>query len=84
MLGAQPTEYVKVAESGNRRVQGFCPHCGTQLYATSDAKDGQRIFNLRVGTLEERRELEPVRQIWVRSRLPWVTTIDAIPAHETQ
>ena len=84
MLGAKPAEYVKVAESGNKRVQAFCPHCGTQLYATSDATDGQRIFNLRVGTLAERDDLVPVRQIWVRSRLPWVTSIGAIAANETQ
>jgi len=84
MLGARPAAYVKVAESGNRRVQGFCPHCGTQLYATSDATDGKRIFNLRVGTLDQRRELKPIRQIWVRSRLTWVTAIGAIPANEKQ
>jgi hypothetical protein len=84
MLGAAPADYVKVAESGNRRVQAFCPRCGTQLYATSDATDGRRIFNLRVGTLEQRRELKPIRQIWVRSRLPWVTAIGAIPAKEMQ
>ena len=84
MLAAKPAEYVKVAESRNKRVQGFCPHCGTQLYATSDATDGRRIFNLRVGTLDERRALAPVRQIWVRSRLPWVTSIGAIPANEKQ
>ena len=26
-----PSEYIKVAESGNRRVQAFCGDCGTQL-----------------------------------------------------
>lgn len=84
MLGAKPAEYVKVAESGNKRIQGFCPHCGTQLYATSDATDGRRIFNLRVGTLDERHTLPPVRQIWVRSRLPWVTAVGTIPANAMQ
>ena len=27
--------YVKVADSGNRRAQVFCPECGTPLYATA-------------------------------------------------
>lgn len=84
MLGAAPAEYVKVADSGNRRVQAFCPHCGTQLYATSDATDGQRVFNLRVGTLDQNRTLAPVRQIWMRSRLDWVPAIASIEAHERQ
>ncbi len=83
MLGAAPANYVKTADSGNRRVQAFSPRCGTQLYATSDGP-GPKTISLRVGTLHERNALPPVRQIWMRSRLPWVENIAAIEAHETQ
>src|SRR5438105_12984711 len=31
----KPTEYRKTADSGKVRVQAFCPHCGTAIYATS-------------------------------------------------
>ena len=27
----QPKEYVKTAQSGNKRAQGFCANCGTSL-----------------------------------------------------
>ena len=30
----QPTEYTKIAESGRKRILGFCGICGTSLYAT--------------------------------------------------
>ena len=32
------TEFLKIAESGNERVQGFCGKCGSHLYATDPAK----------------------------------------------
>src|SRR5262249_15197164 len=35
LLSGKPTEYRKTADSGNVRLQGFCPRCGTALYATS-------------------------------------------------
>jgi len=34
-LRGEPKSYVKVAQSGNRRAQVFCPECGTPLYATA-------------------------------------------------
>lgn len=71
LLGGTPKLYVKTAESGARRVQAFCPDCGTQIYAT--APEGtDRTFNIRVGTLRQRDRLEPKGQLWCRSRLPWL------------
>ena len=27
--------YIKIAESGNERIQAFCPNCGSPIYSTS-------------------------------------------------
>ena len=35
----EATEYQKIADSGNTRLQGFCGRCGTQLYATGPDKE---------------------------------------------
>ena len=35
ILSGEPTIYVKTAESGTKRPQGFCPRCGTSIYSTS-------------------------------------------------
>jgi hypothetical protein len=83
LLAGAPRIYIKIAESGNRRAMAFCARCGTQIYATS-ADGGPKILNLRTGALQQRRALRPIRQIWCRSRLPWVTAIGSIEAHETQ
>jgi hypothetical protein len=56
LLSGKPTEYRKTADSGNVRVQGFCPHCGTALYATS-VDDGPKAYNVRLGALRQRNEL---------------------------
>ena len=71
LLSGAPKEYIKTAESGAKRMQTFCADCGTQLYATSPAGT-DRTFNIRVGTLRQRRQLVPKGQLWSRSRLPWL------------
>jgi hypothetical protein len=42
------TEFSKIAESGNERLQGFCGKCGSHLYATDPAKT---LFMIRTGCL---------------------------------
>lgn len=83
LLSGQPKIYVKTAESGARRVQAFCPDCGTQIYATS-ADDGPKSYGLRVGTIRQRAELRPSRQYWCRSAQPWVMALGSIAAIEKQ
>ena len=66
-----PKEYVKAGDSGNRRVQAFCPDCGSGLYAT--AADGNRgVYNIRLGTVQQRRDLIPQFECWRQSALPWM------------
>lgn len=75
ILRGTPREYVKVADSGNRRVQGFCADCGSGLYATEDA-DPRRTYNIRLGTARQRHELRPRFEVWRRSALPWVAGLE--------
>ena len=73
-----PKEYIKIADSGNKRAQGFCNNCGSGLYATSvDTED--KIYGIRLGTVFQREQLTPKKQIWCQSAMPWLdklTTID--------
>jgi len=82
LLQGEPSTYLKIAESGNRRIQGFCPNCGTSIYATSELN--QEIFGLRVGTLNQRADIIPKKQIWHRSALDWVSEIEHLPKFEKQ
>lgn len=66
-----PKEYIKVAESGAKRAQGFCGDCGSQLYSTS-VGDGPKVYGIRVGTARQRQDLVPQKQVWHRSALHWL------------
>jgi hypothetical protein len=82
ILHGQPSHYIKTADSGSKRVQAFCPNCGTALYA-ANAVDPQ-VFNLRTGSIKQRRELVPSRQIWRRSALPWACDLSGLESFEDQ
>ena len=83
LLAGEPKTYVKIAESGNRRAQVFCPECGTHIYATS-LEDGPKILRLRSATARQRASLVPKRQGWHRSAQHWVNDLASIPTAETQ
>ena len=81
-LRGEPKGYVKVAESGNRRSQVFCPECGTPLYAT--APDNPTAVIIRLGCVKQRAELAPAVQIWHQSSMPWLAGLHEIPGSERQ
>lgn len=66
-----PKEYVKVGDSGNSRVQAFCADCGSALYAT-DTGDSPGTYNLRTGTMRQRKDFAPKFECWRQSALPWL------------
>ncbi len=75
-LSGQPKIYVKTAESGAKRAQAFCPDCGTSIY--SAAVTEPETFNIRLGTVRQRRELRPKSQGWCRSALDWAMDLHSI------
>jgi hypothetical protein len=77
LLSGTPKIYVKTAESGTKRAQAFCPECGSRIYASAAVSAPDR-FNLRVGTIRQRRELPPHRQVWCRSALDWVMDLGSV------
>lgn len=72
-----PKTYVKTAASGNRRVQAFCPECGTPLYGTSESAT-PGFFGLRVGAIRQRDALTPTAQFWCSSAQNWVDRLGGI------
>jgi hypothetical protein len=83
ILTGEPAVYVKMGESGNKRAQGFCPRCGSPIYATS-VGDGPKVYNIRIGTARQRNQLVPKVQIWCRSQQPWLGDIVSMRSIEKQ
>ena len=63
-INGTPKEYIKISDSGNKRIQAFCENCGTQLFATDLER---KLFNLRAGFLEQRDILEPKEHVFTNS-----------------
>jgi hypothetical protein len=81
-LQGETKQYVKVAESGNRRAQVFCPECATPLYAT--APENPTSVVIRLGCVKQRAQLVPSAQIWQHSALPWLQKLPEIPGSPEQ
>jgi hypothetical protein len=81
-LHGEPKRYVKVAESGNRRAQAFCPKCGTPLFAT--ATENATWVSVRLGCVRQRAQLRPAAQIWQHSAMPWLSELASVPGSSEQ
>ncbi|MCC6780892.1 MAG: GFA family protein [Hyphomicrobiales bacterium] len=84
-MKGEPATYLKTtADSGNPRVQAFCPRCGSPIYSTTPGEGVQPSYTVRVGILRQRGELAPRRQNWSRSALSWVTELGGVHKNAEQ
>ncbi|MGE0038335.1 MAG: GFA family protein [Sphingomonadaceae bacterium] len=73
------TDFVSVADSGNRMHRRFCPRCGTHVLSASDNKP-ELIF-VRVGVLDDPEVVRPSAVIW-RHRAPsWACVDSDLPSY---
>jgi hypothetical protein len=77
-IKGEPTVYLKTADSGNKREQAFCPRCGSPIYAAAPGP-GPKVYSIRAGTVRQRRQFAPKRQIWMDSRQSWVDDLAGVP-----
>jgi hypothetical protein len=81
LRSGQPKVYVKTtAESGTHRDQAFCRDCGSPIYAS--AAGGTPPLFIRVGTVRQRDQLIPRKQVWYRSAQRWLSDLDNVARHE--
>jgi len=83
LLSGEPKIYVKTGESGTKRVQSFCPECGTPIYS-SPVGNGPKVYGVRVGTARQRDQLVPKTQLWCRSSQRWLADLGAVRQIEGQ
>jgi len=82
VLRGQPKSYIKVAESGNRRAQVFCPECATPLFGM--APENATSVIIRLGCVKQRAQLMPAVQLWQRSSIPWLSELHRVPGSAKQ
>ena len=77
LTGAAPKVYGKRGDSGRMRNQHFCGECGSPLFTSGEG--GPDDFGIRWGSIRQRSELKPARQIWCRSAATWINDLTALP-----
>lgn len=82
LLNGELKDFSRIADSGRTLGGHFCPGCGVRIYHSSAAWPDH--IRLRPGTLDDRSWLKPDKQIWMRSRQPWLDTLPAIAAFDVQ
>jgi hypothetical protein len=82
LTGAHPKVYAKVGDNGCTRFQHFCDECGSPLFTSG--KGGPDDWGIRWGSIRQRGELKPARQIWCRSAAPWINTLGELPGLATE
>ena len=83
LTATPPKIYRKTGDNGNARLQHFCPDCGTPLFTTGE-DDVSDDLGIRWGSIRQRAQLSPKRQIWCRSAAPWIADIVGLPGKPTE
>ena len=79
LTAGAPKIYGKRGDNGRIRFQHFCGHCGSPLF-TSGEDGGPDDWGIRGGSIRQRGELTPRRQVWCRSAAPWINDLKGLPA----
>lgn len=74
----EPVSITWRSDAGNLRSGLLCRACGSRIANAMSPSNG--VLSLRGGTLDDPGWLDPVGDIWVKSKQPWVT----IPARRIQ
>ena len=80
-LTGEPTRYA-MTQNASRRVQAFCPQCGTPLFAA--AAESPTSVIVRLGCVSQRAQLRPSAQIWPQLALPWLSELMSLPGASEQ
>lgn len=79
MLRGTPVTYLKTSnESGGRSMHAFCGDCGSNLFVTP-LRDGPVYRGIQVGTIRQRHQLKPSKQVWHRSAMDWLGRLADLP-----
>jgi hypothetical protein len=78
LTGKPSKVYAKRGDNGCMRLQHFCPNCGSPLFTSGEAEPIKE-WGIRWGSIRQRDQLKPVRQIWCRSAAPWINDLAGLP-----
>jgi hypothetical protein len=79
LLGEPPQQVAVPRDDGSVQRISRCPACQVAVYSDYGRAD---ILFVRAGTLDDPSAVSPDVHIYTRSKLPWVTLPEAVPAFD--
>ena len=74
------TTIARIGDSGNKVERGFCPKCGSHIYARMVEPDG-KLMAVRAGALDDAELMAPETVIWASSAPNWARFAEEIPVY---
>mgnify|MGYP006230178149 FL=1 len=60
--------YMHLSDAGNNMTKYFCPKCGSQVFGKNSGRPG--IITIRAGTVNEKDIIKPIRNLFLKSKVP--------------
>lgn len=79
-LQGEARQWDRIADSGNVKSHGFCPHCGTPVYLTFAAMPA--LFTIHVASLDDPGRFQPQLSTYAIRGLAWDHLDPALPMFE--
>jgi len=80
LMGVEPRQLQRTADSGRINTRLVCPECGSWICGAP--RDG--VMRVRAGTLDDTSWLRPTRHIWTSRKQPWITFPEGDDVFERQ
>ena len=67
-INGELNNYTHLSDAGNNMTKYFCPNCGSQVFGKNSGRPG--IITLRAGTVNEKDIIKPIRNLFLKSKVP--------------
>ena len=67
-ITGEVNNYTHLSDAGNNMPKYFCPKCGSQVFGKNSGRPG--IITIRAGTVNEKNIIKPIRNLFLKSKVP--------------
>jgi hypothetical protein len=78
-ISGTPREFTRPTDAGNTFTTGFCPDCGSTVYAKASRMP--EITGVTIGTLADTAFAAPIRSVYEQSKHAWVSLPEGMTHH---
>ena len=67
-ITGEVNNYTHLSDAGNNMTKYFCTKCGSQVFGKNSGRPG--IITIRAGTVNEKDIIKPIRNLFLKSKVP--------------